>query len=456
MYVHDTIAAISTPIGEGGISIIRVSGPQALPIANGVFRKNNDGGFNSHRFYYGVVHDPVAGHNLDEAMAVYMRGPNSFTREDVLELQCHGGYLVVQHILALVLRHGARLAQPGEFTKRAFLNGRIDLVQAEAVMDVIRSKSEMSLSLAQHQREGLLSLQIGRIKEGLVASLALLEAHIDFPEEDIDLSAINHLHANLGNCLSVLDSLLSGFSEGRVMREGVSVVIAGKPNVGKSSLLNALLREKRAIVTAIPGTTRDLIEEQMTIKGLPVKLLDTAGIRESDDHVEREGVKLSLEKLSSADLVLFVVDSSRPFDEEDQAILDRLTAFKFFVVQSKADINAHLPLPFQTDVTTMLEVSTQTGDGLDNLQQSIYDLFIHNRGIDSREYVAISQVRHRDALIACRQAVADFLENLKLGNNLDLLAVDLRDALFSLGEVTGETTADDILDRIFQQFCIGK
>ena len=455
MYLRDTIAAISTPLGEGGISIIRISGPDCLSIADRIFRRSRDGGLKSHRFYYGVIFDPDSAAILDEAMVVLMRGPNSFTREDVLELHCHGGYLVVRRILALVLRQGARLADPGEFTKRAFLNGRIDLVQAEAIMDIIRSKSEMSLNLAQHQREGLLSRQLLQLKEYLLSSLAFLEAFIDFPEEDIDVSAKEHIGQNIDSSLLMLDELLSGFSEGRIIREGVSVVIAGKPNVGKSSLLNALLQEKRAIVTAIPGTTRDLIEEQMTIKGLPVKLLDTAGIRESDDHVEKEGVKLSLEKLSSADLVLFVVDASSPFSAEDQSILERLSGFSFMVVKNKSDIDGSYVLPFEPELP-VLSLSTHTGHGLVDLQQAIFDFFIHHPGHDSREFVAISQVRHRDALTGCRNALANFKDNLDREVNLDLLAIDLRDALDSLGAVTGETTADDVLDRIFQQFCIGK
>lgn len=455
MYIQDTIAAISTPVGEGGIGIIRISGQDSLTIAQQIFRKSRDGGLKSHRFYYGAIADPSSLMILDEAMVVFMRGPHSFTREDVVELHCHGGFLVVKRILALVLSLGARLAEPGEFTKRAFLNGRIDLVQAEAIMDVIRSKSEMSLSLAQQQREGHLSHRLGQLKEHLVTSLALLEAYIDFPEDDIDPAALAKISQETGSAQAMLDGLLSGFSEGRVIREGVSVVIAGKPNVGKSSLLNALLQEKRAIVTAIPGTTRDLIEEQMTINGLPVKLLDTAGIRESDDHVEREGVKLSLGKLAAADLILFVIDDSAPFTEEDEAILAKLSGFPFFVVRNKSDLGAGQILP--TGITApFITISTHTGEGLTELKQAIFTFFVHHAHRDSRELVAISQVRHRDALDACHRALKQFMDNLAQGENIDLLAIDLRAALSAVGEVTGETTPDEILDRIFQQFCIGK
>ena len=317
MYVQDTIAAISTPCGEGGIGVIRVSGPEAGRIAADIFRKKRNGGLVSHRFYYGSIIDPAGGASLDEAMVVLMQGPRSYTREDVLEIQCHGGYLIVQRILALVLRQGARLAEPGEFTKRAFLNGRIDLVQAEAVIDVIRSKTDAALALAQHQREGLLSRRIAAVREHLVHALALIEAHIDFPEEEVGALTTAEIVRLSGLAATEIESLLGGFSEGKVLREGVSVLIAGKPNVGKSSLLNTLLREKRAIVTSVPGTTRDIIEEVVNIGGLPVRMLDTAGVRQTDDLVEQEGVQLTLERIPQADLVLFMVDVSRPFDDED-------------------------------------------------------------------------------------------------------------------------------------------
>jgi tRNA modification GTPase len=455
MYVQDTIAAISTPVGEGGIGVIRTSGAQSLPIAQTIFRRNRDGGLNSHRFYYGTIVDPVTSDCLDEAMVVFMRCPHSYTREDVLEIQCHGGSLIVQRILSLVLQQGARLAEPGEFTKRAFLNGRIDLVQAEAVIDVIRSKTETSLALAQHQREGLLSQRISQAKEGIVSALAVVEAFIDFPEEDLDISANQQIHLHLERSLAEVDALVAGFSEGRVLRDGVSVVIAGKPNVGKSSLLNTLLRERRAIVTSVPGTTRDIIEEVVTIKGLPIRLLDTAGIRESHDQIEQEGVRLTLEKIPSADLVLFVVDTSRPFTAEDQIILNALAKSTVIVVKNKSDLSPSADMPaFLHD--RAVAVSTRTGDGIETLRNAIHDMFIHGHAVDSREYVAISQARHRDALEKCQVALSRFQANLGDCVELELLALDLRDALAAVGEITGETTADDVLDHIFQRFCIGK
>lgn len=455
MYVRDTIAAISTPVGEGGIGIVRISGPQSLPVARSIFRAKSNGGLTSHRFSYGEVLSPDTGELVDEAMVVFMKGPNSYTREDVVEIQCHGGTLVVSRILGLVLSEGARLAEPGEFTKRAFLNGRIDLVQAEAVMDVISSRTDASLALAQHQREGLLSKRIATVKEGIVYALAYVEALIDFPEDDVDVAVETDVLGKVAPAMAELNALIEGFDEGRVLREGVSVVIAGKPNVGKSSLLNTLLKEKRAIVTNVPGTTRDLIEEVVNINGLPVKLLDTAGIRQSEDQVEQEGVRLSLDRIPKADLVLFVVDGSSAFGDEDSAILQAIGAKSYIVVRNKSDLPlaAHLP---ETCSAPVVSISTLTGDGVVELRDAITRAFMHGHAIDGREFVAVSKARHRDALLKARTSLQSFVANLEEGVNMELLPVDLRDALDAVGEVTGETTADDVLDRIFSSFCIGK
>jgi len=455
MYVRDTIAAISTPVGEGGIGIVRVSGPASQTIAGSIFRGKSNGGLKSHRFSYGSVVDPASGALLDEAMVVLMAAPNSYTREDVLEIQCHGGALVVSRILSLVVALGARLAQPGEFTKRAFLNGRIDLVQAEAIMDVISSRTDAALNLAQHQREGLLSRRIGGVKEQLLYALAYVEALIDFPEEDIDVAVEGEVFQRVSRAGAELAFLVEGFEEGKVLRDGVSVVIAGKPNVGKSSLLNTLLKEQRAIVTAVPGTTRDLIEEVVNINGLPVKLLDTAGIRESEDLVEKEGVRLTLSRIPRADLVLFVVDGSTSFTSEDQAILDAIGRKSMIVVRNKADLSSVIELPLSVDAPAVA-ISTLTGEGVAELRDAIAATFMHGASIDSREFVAVSHARHRDALLKARTSVQHFLDNLLAGVNMELLPIDLRDALDAVGQVTGETTVDDVLDRIFSSFCIGK
>ncbi|ABB33765.1 tRNA modification GTPase TrmE [Geobacter metallireducens RCH3] len=457
MYLEDTIAAIGTPVGEGGIGIIRVSGPDVPAIARRIVRRvNENGDFVSHRFYYGTVVDPESRDTVDEVMAVLMRAPRSFTREDVLEIQCHGGYLVTRRVLDAVLQCGARPAEPGEFTRRAFLNGRIDLVQAEAVIDVIRSKTEAALNLAQHQREGRLSERLKAVQGCLRHSLALVEAFIDFPDDEVDPASRVEIEAKAREASGRIEELLEGFDEGRVLRDGVSVLIAGKPNVGKSSLLNTLLQEKRAIVTSVPGTTRDIIEEVVNVRGLPLRMLDTAGIRETEDVVEQEGVRLTLEKIPQADLILFVLDGSRPFDDDDRMILAALAERRVIVVTNKSDLPVTLRIPGELEGVHTVAISTATGAGIDDLREAVFETFIHGRAIDSREYVALSQTRHRDALVKARGRIAVFFANLAAGNDLEILAVDLRDALDAVGEVTGETTPDDILELIFQRFCIGK
>jgi tRNA modification GTPase len=400
--------------------------------------------------------DPSTGDCIDEVMLVLMKAPRSYTREDVLEIHCHGGYLVVQRVLEVVLAAGVRLAEPGEFTKRAFLNGRIDLVQAEAVIDVIRSRTETALALAQHQREGLLSERISAARDQIISSLALVEAHIDFPEEDIDHTVADDILRFIRSASEQIDGLLGGFREGRLVREGVSVLIIGKPNVGKSSLLNILLQEKRAIVTAQPGTTRDIIEEVVNIGGLPVRILDTAGIRDADDLVEQEGVRLALERIPAADLVLFVLDVNRPYTDEDAVIAGELARSTVIVIRNKCDQLKCIATPVFPAEWQHVELSAATGAGVDRLRRMIRDTFLQGRAVDGREYVSLSRHRHRDALVKARSALERFVTNLAADLPPELLSCDLRDALHAVGEVTGETTPDDILDRIFSTFCIGK
>lgn len=456
MYFKDTIAAISTPIGEGGIGIVRLSGTDAEDIAGRIFRRKGSGGLRSHRFYYGEIVDPESGDSLDEVMVVLMKAPRSYTREDVLEIQCHGGSLMVRKVLELVLRCGARLAEPGEFTKRAFLNGRIDLLQAEAVIEVIRGKTEAALALAQNQREGLLSGKIAGAREGMVRALALIEACLDFPEDDIMLPDSREIMTSVRDSLAAIEELLDGFREGRVVREGVSVLIAGKPNVGKSSLLNTLLRERRAIVTSVPGTTRDIIEEVINIKGLPVTLLDTAGIRDTEDEIEQEGMRLALEKIPLADLILFVIDASRPFDNEDKLIMEAVRGRTLIPVLNKSDLPPLVELPEELSELKCVKISARSGEGIDQLREAIFSIFIRGGALDGREFTALSQVRHRDALERAKGHLAAFLRIFDGRHPLELVAMELRDALNALGEVTGETTPDEILDQIFARFCIGK
>ena len=455
MYIRDTIAAVSTPPGNGGIGIVRVSGDQAAAIGDTVFQPIHDGGLASHRFYFGAISEPKTGDIIDEAMAVLMRAPHSFTREDVLELHCHGGWLVVETVLALVLRCGARLADPGEFTRRAFLNGRIDLVQAEAVMDIIGSNTEAALQLAQKQREGVLSRRIDDVRMMLIKSLALVEAYIDFPEDDLGVADHKLIQESVERALAVINELLSNFDEGRILRDGVSVLIIGKPNVGKSSLLNLLMNENRAIVTHIPGTTRDIIEETVIINGLAVRLLDTAGIRHSEDPVEQEGIKRAMEKIPLADLVLFVLDASRSFSLEDQLIYDALADSRVITVLNKIDVPRQLTIPDSICLDAQIEMAARSGDGIDDLKHAVCCHFQRDTSINRRELVSISRTRHREALTSADSALCRFMAGLDQCN-LELLAIDLRDALEAVGAVTGQTTSDDVLDQIFSSFCIGK
>lgn len=454
MYIRDTIAAVSTPPGNGGIAIIRVSGDLAELVGKTLFNPVCNGGLVSHRFYFGTINDPVSCSLVDEAMAVYMAGPRSYTREDVLELHCHGGWLVVEKTLALVLECGVRLADPGEFTRRAFLNGRIDLLQAESVMDIIAAKSDSALQLAQRQREGALSTSIEGVRTRLVQSLVLVEAYIDFPDDDIGDTDVAAIRLLVGEAQNLIDALLQTFDEGRIIRDGISVLIAGKPNVGKSSLLNRLLNENRAIVTHIPGTTRDVIEETVNFGGLAVRLLDTAGLRNTDDIIEQEGINRALEKIPHADLVLAVFDASLAFSQEDQLLLDAVKACKTVAVLNKNDLEQKLVLPADHCFVEHVKIAASSGEGVDMLKQVVCRQFLHTSS-DSREYTALSRARHKDALVSALQVLKHFSECLH-ERNLELLALDLRAALQSVGAVTGQTATDEVLDQIFSSFCIGK
>ena len=455
MYIRDTIAAVSTPPGNGGIGIIRVSGNLAATVGGAVFKPVYDGGLVSHRFYFGTIRNTTTGETIDEAMAVFMRSPRTYTREDILELHCHGGWLVVEKVLALVLSCGIRLAEPGEFTRRAFLNGRIDLIQAESVMDIIASKSEAALRLAQSQHEGTLSKRIDDVRVCLLQALALVEAHIDFPDDDLGEMDIAAILAPVGEAQRIIAGLLSSFDEGRIMRDGISVLIVGKPNVGKSSLLNRLLNENRAIVTSVPGTTRDIIEETVNFNGLSVRLLDTAGIRHTDDMVEQEGISRALAKIPQADLVLAVFDASRVFDHGDQLILDALADSRAIAVLNKTDLQQFLALPDESSFVALARIAALSGDGIDQLKQTVCSLFLHSSNPDFREVAALSRARHRDALVSADQSLRLFSSGLP-DRNLELLALDLRGALQAVGSVTGQTATDDVLDLIFSSFCIGK
>jgi tRNA modification GTPase len=456
MYLEDTIAAIATPVGCGGIGIIRVSGPDATGIADKVFIKQGNGGLESHRFYYGRIVDPADRSLIDEGMGVLMRAPRSYTREDVLELHCHGGYLVVQRVLDVCLRAGARLSEAGEFTRRAFLNGRIDLCQAESIIDLINSRTEISLAFAQSQREGTLSACLGEIAGLLRNALALIEAFIDFPEEELDSATLAQIESQVDLSRESLGALLESYSHGKVIRDGISVLLAGKPNVGKSSLLNALTLEQRAIVSHIPGTTRDVIEEIINIDGLPIRIIDSAGIRDSHDEIEQEGIRRSLEKLAQADLVLFMVDGSSAIDRLDLDLLQAITGKRFITVVNKTDLPPVLDENGLPGGAPVVRISSKNGSGIDQLRSVIFHSFVSDRVLTSRDHVAITSVRHRDILTRALAGLDRFRSQLASGGSGELLSLDLRDSLAAIGEITGETTPDAILDIIFSSFCIGK
>lgn len=460
MTPDDTIAALATPPGEGGIGIIRISGPEAFSIALTLFRSASGkprANLPSHRVFYGFIIDPDTSETVDEVLIVPMKAPKSYTREDVVEISCHGGMAPLRRVFGLALRHGARAAEPGEFTQRAFLNGRIDLTQAEAVLDVINSRTELALKSAIGQLRGGLSQQISALRERLRYLLAMVEASLDFPEEDIEVSSAESLKETAADIISELRQLLDSYEEGRVLREGVSTAIVGRPNVGKSSLLNALLREERAIVTDIPGTTRDTLEETADIHGLPIRIIDTAGIRETHDVVEQEGVRRSLMALEKADLALVVLDSTQPLHPGDMEILERVRGSRAIVVLNKMDcgpvLSAEEVSPLCGDKPA-IHLSATTGDGLDALKLEMVRRVFGGTG--PRESGVLTRARHKDALEKALDALAAFIRSLETGMSGEFLAVDLRSALDAVGEISGDTTPDDILDIIFREFCIGK
>lgn len=458
---EDTICAIATAIGEGGIGIVRVSGKQAVAIADKIFLSPSGKRAMtslSHQAVYGRIVDPGSLETVDEVILLVMRAPRSYTREDVVEIHCHGGPVPLQRILDVTLRQGARLAEPGEFTKRAFLNGRLDLAQAEAVIDIIRSKTDASLRAAVGNLSGKLSGKVKELRHTILGMIAQLEAAIDFPEEDIEEAAANEVAHLISGATAGLDALLSTAESGRILREGLATVIIGKPNVGKSSLLNALLRENRAIVTDIPGTTRDIIEEYVNIRGVPVRIIDTAGIRDTADMVEKIGVERAKELVRQADLILLLLDSSMPLSQEDRAVLELLTGSEAIVLINKSDLPARLDfgeVERYTHGRKVMKISVAQEEGLAELEQAIASL-VYSGQVNQAEAAYVNNVRHAAALRQARNSLADALATIEAGMPSDCIVVDLRAAWEKLGEITGETVGDDIIDQIFTQFCIGK
>lgn len=460
---EDTIAAVATPLGEGGIGIVRLSGPEAVTIADQMFQRKDGKSLTEQPTYtlrYGKVVDPKNGRTLDEALAVVMRAPHSYTAEDVVEIQCHGGVMVVREVLSLALELGARLAEPGEFTKRAFLNGRLDLAQAEAVMDLIQAHTRQGLEVAVDQLEGSLSRRISELRESLYDLMVRIEATIDFPEDDLPEIETAEVEQGLRRCLDQVSTLLATADDGRILREGLKTVITGKPNVGKSSLLNTLLDENRALVTDVPGTTRDTIEEVVNLRGVALRLIDTAGIRESSDLVERLGVERSLNLLKEADLILHVLDRSTELTPEDFQILELTKGHRRIVLINKTDLPpAWDPSDLGELAAPVLEISLlQAGRKVvDDLSEAILTLLGKGAVPSSAGSRAlVTRARHKQALQEARLALERALDTHLSGLPLDLTAVDLYQALESLGEITGETVRENVLDRIFAEFCIGK
>ncbi|MGB9709905.1 MAG: tRNA uridine-5-carboxymethylaminomethyl(34) synthesis GTPase MnmE [Thermodesulfovibrio sp.] len=454
----DTIAAISTPLGEGGIGIIRISGKEAISIANRIFQSSK--GVNllvvkTHTIHYGFIIDPETGQKIDEVLVTVMRAPNTYTREDVVEINCHGGYVTLKRILDLVISQGARLAEPGEFTKRAFLRGRIDLSQAESVIDLIRAKTEQAQKIALEHLSGRLSKKINELRDSLMRVCAHVEAYIDFPEEDIDGLTQEEIQTEINRIKEEINKLIEGYEEGKIYMEGLRAAIVGKPNVGKSSLLNALLMKDRAIVTEIPGTTRDIIEEYVNIKGMPLKIVDTAGIREAHDLVEAEGIKRTLRAVELAQLVLLVLDSSRPIDSLDEEIINRVIHKKIIVVINKKDIKSkEFCLPEVLKDKPRVEISALKGEGIEELKELIFNTTIS--GKYEQEGVVITKMRHKIALENALQALNNALQSFKEKEPLEITAMFLREALSFLGQIVGVVTTEDILNLIFSEFCIGK
>jgi tRNA modification GTPase len=457
---HDTIAAIATPYGESGIGIVRISGSEAQRIAEWIFRpRRGPKALTSHHIRYGEIVDPVTGGVIDEVLLTFMAAPKTYTREDVVEINCHGGFEVLQQVLETALRGGAREALPGEFTKRAFLSGRIDLAQAEAVLDIIQAKTDRGLRLAEAQLRGKLSVEIAGMREELLGLLAVIEAYVDFPEEDIDppstTGAVEVLHRTLARA----EALIKASEEGEIYREGVKVAIVGKANVGKSSLLNQLLERERAIVTPLPGTTTDIIEEFVNLSGIPIRFTDMAGLQEPRNEVEQEGVRLAREKMAEAHFILLMVDRSRPLDNEDRVIFRKLQGKRALLVLNKIDLPPRIvadEVQKEALIKDCYHISALRGDGIEALKKGVVDGIVTGRSQRGGGELIPVNLRHKRVLEKAQGALSEALEGRKREIPWDLTAIEIRQVLDILGEIAGDTTPEEVLEMIFSRFCIGK
>ena len=451
----DTITAIATPLGEGAIGIVRISGTEAVAIANRIFQGKNLETVDSHTLNYGHILDPDKDEILDEVMVGVMRAPRTFTREDVIEINTHGGIAVTNEILQLILRQGARMAEPGEFTKRAFLNGRVDLTQAEAIMDIIRAKTDKAMNIAVKQLDGSLKDLIDNTRQEILNTLAQVEVNIDYPEyDDVEEMTTALLREKTQEFQNLLENLLRTARRGKILREGLSTAIIGRPNVGKSSLLNNLLREDKAIVTDIAGTTRDVIEEYVNIKGVPLKLIDTAGIRETDDIVEKIGVERSRQALAEADLILLVLNASEKLTEQDRALLALSDMTRRIVLLNKTDLREEIEAEELPE--DVIRISVLENQNIDQIEERINQLFFDNAGIVEQDATYLSNSRHISLIEQAVQSLQAVNEGLEFGMPVDLLQVDLTRTWQILGEITGDAAPDELITQLFSQFCLGK
>ncbi|MDV0312772.1 tRNA uridine-5-carboxymethylaminomethyl(34) synthesis GTPase MnmE [Staphylococcus aureus] len=456
----DTITSISTPMGEGAIGIVRLSGPQAVEIADKFYKgKHLLNDVPSHTINYGHIIDPESKEVVEEVMVSVLRAPKTFTREDIIEINCHGGILTINRVLELTMTYGARMAEPGEFTKRAFLNGRIDLSQAEAVMDFIRSKTDRASKVAMNQIEGRLSDLIKKQRQSILEILAQVEVNIDYPEyDDVEDATTEFLLEQSKEIKQEINRLLDTGAQGKIMREGLSTVIVGKPNVGKSSMLNNLIQDNKAIVTEVAGTTRDVLEEYVNVRGVPLRLVDTAGIRETEDIVEKIGVERSRKALSQADLILFVLNNNEALTQEDYTLYEVVKNEDVIVIVNKMDLEQNIDINEVKDMigdTPLIQTSMLKQEGIDELEIQIRDLFFGGE-VQNQDMTYVSNSRHISLLKQARQTIQDAIDAAESGVPMDMVQIDLTRTWEILGEIIGETASDELIDQLFSQFCLGK
>ncbi|MFU0761816.1 tRNA uridine-5-carboxymethylaminomethyl(34) synthesis GTPase MnmE [Staphylococcus pasteuri] len=456
----DTITSISTPMGEGAIGIVRLSGPQAIEIGDKLYKgKKKLAEVDSHTINYGHIIDPDTNETVEEVMISVLRAPKTFTREDIIEINCHGGILTINRILELTMTHGARIAEPGEYTKRAFLNGRIDLSQAEAVMDFIRSKTDRASKVAMNQIEGRLSDLIKRQRQSILEILAQVEVNIDYPEyDDVEDATTEFLLQQSKRIKQEINQLLETGAQGKIMREGLSTVIVGRPNVGKSSMLNNLIQDNKAIVTEVAGTTRDVLEEYVNVRGVPLRLVDTAGIRDTEDIVEKIGVERSRKALSQADLILFVLNNNEALTEDDQTLYDVVKNEDVIVIINKTDLETNLDINEVKEMigdTPLIQTSMLKQEGIDELEIQIRDLFFGG-DVQNQDMTYVSNSRHISLLKQARQSIQDAIDSAESGIPMDMVQIDLTRTWEILGEIIGESASDELIDQLFSQFCLGK